>query len=533
VIVSAQTIQRVLAILASMCSPIAAQTVPSDSPYFPLSEGNQWALVNTDTGLPTYLTAIGSRILGDKRQVRLRFDQVYLGFTWILNGIPDRTLIEGVDTGTSRAYFDEIEPIFRYDALPGERWVNELGTVTLVNDNQTVDTFVGRFTCRDYRIDFLHGANQNWCLADGIGPVRISDAFFTYVLLATNSIRPYTPPPANPNTVQGACPQVGVEPNPAASSDFSLSGFEGRFRQSVAAGSRFLRLSAKWSELEPAVGKYDFASLRHYFDWSAGTSVSLGFTLKTIDTSRLSLPEDLKSLPLSSPLVLERHNRLLEALAAELPPNLHSIEIGNEVGQYLQTHPAEVEAFKSLLDQGRRSVRNLRPDISVGTVFAYSEYRSNDLAFRELYEHLDHIGFTYYPLRASFQVRSPASARSDIAEMVASAAGKPLVLTEIGYPSSAELGSSPELQAQFYEVVFETLRRYPEQIRSASIFLMSDIPPSVVQDLVRYYGFDDNPKFTAFLASLGLRDLTDGAKPGWYRFEQLTSQLSGLCTRLD
>ena len=62
------------------------------------------------------------------------------------------------------------------------------------------------------------------------------------------------------------------------------------------------------------------------------------------------------------------------------------------------------------------------------------------------------------PLGANFRPRDPGSPTADIPRLVAAAAGKPVVLQEVGYPSAALLGSSERAQAEFVARVFGAWR---------------------------------------------------------------------------
>jgi hypothetical protein len=116
--------------------------------------------------------------------------------------------------------------------------------------------------------------------------------------------------------------------------------------------------------------------------------------------------------------------------------------------------------------------------------------------------------------------RDPKFAKSDIADIVAAAGGRPLVFTEIGYPSAETLGRNADAQRDFYQGVFDALESHPDRIAGGSFFLMSDIPSATVRDLASYYNLPAGGAFVDFLGSLGVHDAAGAPKPAWEVFSR-------------
>jgi hypothetical protein len=198
------------------------------------------------------------------------------------------------------------------------------------------------------------------------------------------------------------------------------------------------------------------------------------------------------------------------------------------VDTYFLYNPHQLKAFQRFYAAGKDEVKSSWPDVSVGVVFAFNDFRVSDSVFRALVPNCDHVSFTYYPIRTNMRLRKPAVARSDIAEMVEAAGDKKLILTEIGYPSAESLGSSVDLQNEFYRNAFDALQAQPNRIAGAAFFLMSDIPTDVVTVLTEYYHLSSDEAFTTFLATLGVHDLQGAEKPAWRMFADRTKQLREL-----
>jgi hypothetical protein len=126
------------------------------------------------------------------------------------------------------------------------------------------------------------------------------------------------------------------------------------------------------------------------------------------------------------------------------------------------------------------------------------------------------VAFTYYPM-TGFQVVSAGQEFQHVDQMLVFAGERPLVLQEIGYPSSAKCGSSEAKQAAFVKNVFRAIKANQNRIAFASFFIQSDLAPKMVQTFGGYYGLKDD-SFLAFLGSLGMQDKDQKPKPAWNAF---------------
>jgi hypothetical protein len=102
--------------------------------------------------------------------------------------------------------------------------------------------------------------------------------------------------------------------------------------------------------------------------------------------------------------------------------------------------------------------------------------------------------------------------------MVKAAGDKPLLLQEVGYPADPLVGSSEEAQAAFVEAAFDAVARHRAKIVGFSYFMLHDFGEKMTDTLVGYYGVGQ-PRFRAFLNSLGLRKADGTPRKSWARYE--------------
>lgn len=274
----------------------------------------------------------------------------------------------------------------------------------------------------------------------------------------------------------------------------------------------------KWDEYEAQKGKplTDFNGVIRI------TNQETLVTISTIDTIKRRLPADVSGLKWDSPEMLARFDAFLREIAPRLDKRVKWISLGNEVDGYLRAHPDEIDAYIRFLAHSRGVLKGLKPEIQVGvTITCMDSLKSPELAKR-LIEGMDIAILTYYPLDG-MRTCELSEIPSHFAFMSALAGAKPLVLQEIGYPSSPLCNSSEEKQAGFVKAVFAQLDRLGAKVPLALYFLQSDFPPSVMKVLEQYYGLSD-PKFLAYLKTLGLTDDKGKPKLAWKTFRSEVSK---------
>lgn len=496
----------------------------ADPSILPLSGGNYWEMTNSYSGAQYRVSLESTRTLGTKVMTLFRIKTTIWELGLLVSPNGEDIAMEGIDySPAARMYLDRPMPLFTASAAVGTSWQSALGRVTLLSRTATVTSPKGTFTnCLQFRMDF-GGSTLDWYFAPGLGPVRMGTDSFSFLLTNYRSLA-YTPPAGIAQT--GACPPAGVTPNPAAQGDHTTAGQLDRLLMARDAGTRFLHISASWKELEPSPGTYNFTELRRYMDWAKQYGMKAALTIKTVDSASLSIPSDLASLPLDNPTLTSRFKALLAALAPGITPAVTHINIANETNTYLDTHPQALSAFVTFYLAGAGQLKASGATAPIGVTFAYSDFRRNDATFRVVSPYCEQISFTYYPLRPDWTLRDVADVSWDIGEMVSAASGKPLVLTEVGYPSHVSFGGGTAGQSSFYAAVLDEVKLHPGKIQGVSFFLMSDPPVSVVDAISEAYSQAGSPQFGVFVGSLGLFTTTDTAKPAWSTFSTKARELA-------
>lgn len=111
-------------------------------------------------------------------------------------------------------------------------------------------------------------------------------------------------------------------------------------------------------------------------------------------------------------------------------------------------------------------------------------------------------------------------------QMTQAAAGKPLILQEIGYPAVGQKGN--QMQAIFFSKILPLIQQ-SKQIDAAFIFALHDYAPGTCQTWLGYYGLDKAGKEREnnardVLCTLGLRDNQGKPRPAYERVKNILTQ---------
>jgi len=284
-------------------------------------------------------------------------------------------------------------------------------------------------------------------------------------------------------------------------------------------GVQFTCLMAQWSALEPRSGEYRLAELENGVRGLTSAGLRMCITVQTLDTNNRTLPADLRNEPFDSPVVRERFEALLNALAPKLTDAVRYVMLGNEADVYLAAHPNEIEAYAGFVERGREHLRTLRPGLPVGVTTTFNGLRDNPQIVGRINAAMDVFALTYYPIKSDFRVRPVSDIASDFDQMTQAAGQKPLVFQEIGYPADPRLGSSEDQQAAFVDAIFEAAQAHASQIGFFNFFLLHDFNGQAVEQLLDYYQLGDSNS-RAFLSSLGLKRAYGTPRKAWARFQE-------------
>jgi hypothetical protein len=281
------------------------------------------------------------------------------------------------------------------------------------------------------------------------------------------------------------------------------------------AGMGFLVHNGKWNELEPKPGEYNFEPLDFNVQTAKRLNIPICYTLRIIETVDRAVPPDLKKISWSDPRLEQRLLNMIQVMAPHFDGKVRWILVGNEIDGYFTRHPSELADYVKLYTDVAARLKQLSPGIRVSATLMFGGVDLMDGMMRPLTDKFDYICFTYYPIRSDFTMQDPGLVAHHLDRMRQAAHGRPLVLQEIGYPSGAKNASTEEMQAQFVENVFKTLRANSDFVEAGCFWLLADLNDEFVNNLAQYYGLSNSSRFKSFLQTLGMYDANGHPKKAW------------------
>jgi len=308
---------------------------------------------------------------------------------------------------------------------------------------------------------------------------------------------------------------------------------EDEFRTARELGLNFIHEITQWIEPEP--GKYIWPQsaredkfLAHLKELKEqGYKVSITFTNVHMDQKHL--PAYLNGKRFNDPYFLERWEKYLEVFLPRYGDYIDFLNIGNEVNNYFGKHYSEWKDYVELFKHGSEVIRRLKPRINIGIVLVEGR---REHFWKEIEAYCDHLAITYYTPCSMFG-KSPTAEALDknsskyfaktLDEAIRIAGKKKVLITEIGCATHPALDSSPELQAQFIEALFQWLRGKEDKILGMSWLAAIDWPYEGTKKALKGYldpALLKHEPFMRFLTSLGLRYENGTKKPGYHAFKR-------------
>ncbi|MGP1271794.1 MAG: hypothetical protein ACTS22_00515 [Phycisphaerales bacterium] len=293
------------------------------------------------------------------------------------------------------------------------------------------------------------------------------------------------------------------------------------WQRALREGANAYQLAVPWDEIARPDGTPDLSFVRPLLDTLELAGLQVFFTLQSVDTTRLRLPANLldptdpsrlrPGLSFDSPEVIVPLIELLDELAPLLASKgCFAMSLANEVNIWLSAHPDQALPLATFAEFGRLRVHAVAPGLACGVTLTREALEQPELTAL-VAAVSDAIIVAYYPIDGVVLPTQAVVADFDTIEALA--AGKPIILQEVGCPSGpvdggpSVIGASPGLQRDWVRAVFTEVRRR-ESIRFVSWLHLADWPEDVVSFFEAYYGYSD-PGFLEFLSTLGVSS-TDG-----------------------
>lgn len=272
-----------------------------------------------------------------------------------------------------------------------------------------------------------------------------------------------------------------------------------------------------WSAFEPTAGTYNSTFLTNSgwgLDALSARGLKILFTFSIIDVASKTVPADISGLALNDPTMKSRYQNAISQILPYLNDDVIYFSVGNEVDTRLVTNAGEWSTYKELVDDAIDYIHLLRPDMQVGVTTTFENSVTEAANIATLNSNTDVHIMTYYLTDSSFVVRGPPSTvLADMDTMVTQAAGKPLVLQEIGYPSATANGGSEIEQAEFVEHVFTKWQSIgASQLPYLAFFKQKNWNSDFCGTIT---GQVSPHPFWEFMCSLGFTNNDRSAKPAW------------------
>ena len=272
-------------------------------------------------------------------------------------------------------------------------------------------------------------------------------------------------------------------------------------------GMQTLTLSLDWENLEPAPQAYDGTWLEIANIYYPAYDTPLNLVIRPIHTGTLRVPADLQNVAFDDPIMIARFQQLLDFVFSTTPDlTINSLVIGSEIDGYLGEDARRWEAYTTFAATVADYAREHHPNIKIAFEVMFPSFINPNVVpyLQTLNTYSDVVGVSYYPLQDDFIVKVPTVVHDDFAALVALFPDKPIYFYQLGYPSSEQLNSSEDLQAQFVTEVFEAWDTHQDAIGMIQFTWLTDQSADAVAGFEAYYDFS-SPNFSAFLGSLGLR----------------------------
>ncbi len=298
------------------------------------------------------------------------------------------------------------------------------------------------------------------------------------------------------------------------------------FNTIYAAGARGFFYSQRWSELEPAPNGIVLTDFRNTINTVTGMGYTPFVGIQVLNTTVKETPSDLIGVAFDSPAMKARFHALLDSLLPTMAGRVPYLSIGNEVDAYLNATNGWA-AYTDFFNDAVAYVHQQAPSVKVGVTVEWASAAGASAAnIRALTAGGDVDIFTYYAIGPDFHVLAPSEGPATLDAMVAFAAGKPVIVQELGMPTDPTLGGSQQLQADFVSSSIDEFARIGrDRMPMLSFFSLYDFPQTLCDQLPAYYGVSGPgvPAFEAFLCSLGLKTGQGTDKLAWPAFKAAAS----------
>jgi hypothetical protein len=315
--------------------------------------------------------------------------------------------------------------------------------------------------------------------------------------------------------------RVGIAPVPAGAADGGSNHVEETLAHQyvVAAGSRAVTVARRWDALFAGSGQpieEEWQYLSGVSKLHSGSDRVLLLSLAVVDRTLDARPASLAGAWDSAPVTAAMH-ALIDRTLSSFGEELGYLSLGTEVDRFLapmaQSERTAFVAFaKDSLDYARAhplAPESLKLGVSLSSSSAL-EGAAPPAYLAELANAGDLAFIVHHALDASFQPRPPSSAPGDL-DALWKAAGRPIVLEQVAYPSEGSL----DKQRAFYDSLFVALLSRRERFPFVAVMGSNERSLADCEADALALDAPGDPSAIAAYCSFGLRGPDGANKPAW------------------
>ncbi|RJQ31912.1 MAG: hypothetical protein C4562_05625 [Actinobacteria bacterium] len=305
--------------------------------------------------------------------------------------------------------------------------------------------------------------------------------------------------------------------------DWSEDNYKQAVRLSKEGGASLANVAYQWGKLEHSYGDYSWADPDYDLSIYQEGRIKASVTIPVIDGEELGLvPLDIAGQTFDEQFIRRFENFTYKFLK-RYHKNIDYLWIGSSVDNYLTQNPKETAGFSALLNRIQRLVHAAYPKISVGTIVAYQDAKSNNQLglVNELAANVDIMGFSFYQTRGKRVFRGNASeAVKNLEEIIALNSAERIAIVETGWNTNPVAGGSKQLQRQYVKQLFKFLKSNEGRVEFLGFFALHDMPKSLVNEQVSHItgNLAEQAVLNNFMNSYGLFDVRGRAKPAWHEW---------------
>ncbi|NBF39831.1 MAG: hypothetical protein GVY14_05395, partial [Spirochaetes bacterium] len=258
---------------------------------------------------------------------------------------------------------------------------------------------------------------------------------------------------------------------------------QARIDEAVEAGLGGFTYYVDWVELEPEPGRYTTGELQATLAGLTERGLAPFVNITVGDIGDYNLPPGLtdgagglaRGVSLGDRTVTERFGGLLQRVAPIVAAHGgFFLGVGNEVDDRLDGEfRAELDDYVRFVEEARRNVHAVEPDLAVGVTLTADAVRSRSRTFRRMREAGDVVAVNYAPIRSDLRVLPVDDIVADFRDVLDTYDEGSILIQELSCPSAISMGASEAWQAECFERLFEEIAATPA-VRFASIFTFED-----------------------------------------------------------